>query len=537
MFPKDILLLFDLDGTLVETDNAYIETWKELLDPYGYNVDLEWFEKNIKGKSDTDVFHSLFPDRSYIFTPKFSHLSNKKDEIFSNHLDKLVEIPGAINFIKECIEYEIDCGIVTNCNRKTAEEILKKYGLDKLPLTIGSECNKPKPYPDPYLKAMETFGKNYKTKIIFEDSPIGIQSAKASGVDYVIGIGIPNKLLDYGASFCIQNFKQLNIFSILEKIKEYTEYTFDSNEHLKKECKRILGESVEISKSLLKGGYIANIHRITTNSECFVVKRENESNHTFHKISQDLMLYEREYYFYENFSKLVPLKVPKYFGTVYKDEHKKGIVIENLDSSFTFNPKVNDEQLELIIKRIAEMHNQFLDCQLDEFVSLHCATDPLFSSWYEFCSERWPKFKQKWNLNQKEIEIGENILTRFKEIQKNLSTGSLTLVHGDMKLPNIAMSKNGEPYFLDWQYIVKGKGIQDVAFLMIESFELEDYEKILTMYKKYCDYTESDFKDSICYFPFYVAMWFGTVEDKDLIDSSFPKRFVSKLFKIYNRYF
>ena len=202
----------------------------------------------------------------------------------------------------------------------------------------------------------------------------------------------------------------------------------------------------------------------------------------------------------------------------------------------TFNPQVDNIQLERIITRIAEMHRQFTDST--DIEPLHATNDQLFSGWQDFCMQRWPKFVEKWKgvLSEKQLEIGKNIITRFKEIQTNLSTGTLTLVHGDVKLANIAMSKEGEPYFLDWQYIVKGKGIQDIAFFLIESFELQDYDKILAMYKKYIDYSERDFQDAISYFPVYVAMWFGTVEDKDLIDVNFPRRYVPKLFKILEHY-
>jgi beta-phosphoglucomutase-like phosphatase (HAD superfamily)/dTDP-glucose pyrophosphorylase/fructosamine-3-kinase len=538
--PKDVIdfynisILFDLDGTLVDTNEAYLTTWQDILDKYEYVVDQKWYDHNIKGKTDIDVFSSLFPDRSYITMPSFNQLSAQKDLLFSKNIDKITEIPGAINFVKECIQLGIQCGIVTNCNRSAAEQILDKYGLKNLPLTIGAECSKPKPYPDPYIKAK--FGTNLS--IIFEDSPVGVQSAKASGVDYIIGIGQDN-LKNYGATFCIDRFT--DIYSIMRMIEDDMNKNNDNYKHLEKECTRILRKPVIIDKTLLKGGYIANIQKVFTDDQIFIIKHENESNHTFHKISQDLLLYDREYYFYEVLSSLVKLKVPKYYGTIYKDEYKKGIILENLSTGpqgldMTFNPQVDNIQLERIISRIAEMHLQFTDSQ--DIEALHATNDKLFSGWQEFCMQRWPKFVEKWKgiLSDKQLQIGKNIISRFKDIQTNLSTGSLTLVHGDVKLANIAMSKDSEPYFLDWQYIVKGKGIQDIAFFLIESFELQDYDKILTMYKKYIEYSEKDFQDAISYFPVYVAMWFGTVEDKDLIDVNFPKRYVPKLFKILEHY-
>jgi len=545
----DICILFDLDGTLINTDEAYVNTWKELLDPYGYQVDKQWFDINVKGKSDFSVFSKLFPDHSWNTTnPNFKELSHKKDNIFLKNIKNLTPIYGAIEFVQNCILFGIQCGIVTNCNRESAVNILKHFDIYDCmkTLIIGDECSRPKPFPDPYLKGKNHF--DNKLCIVFEDTPTGIQSAKACGADFIIGVETSyskDVLKSHGADFSIKDFK-CDIFSIIRMIETDRIGKSQEYNHLKGECKRILKENVKFEKMFLKGGYIANIQRIFTDNDSYVIKRENESNHTFNTISKNLKLYEREYYFYEQVSKLVPLKVPKYYGTIYKNGTKKGIILEDLNNNFTFNPSLNNDGLNLILKRVAEMHHTFWDNTLLDQFDLQINTDSLFKpEWQNFCKQRWPIFKEKWSeiLSFEQLDIGEKILNNFSKIQESLSKPPLTLVHGDLKIPNIAMYNNGkpnqEPYFLDWQYIVKGKGIQDIAFLLIESFDIQDHERILNQYLKYLnlDYNyKEDFKNALCYFPFYVAMWFGTVDDKDLIDVTFPKKYIPKLFKIYEHY-
>lgn len=548
--PKDVLkfydisILFDLDGTLVDTEDAYVETWKELLVPYGYIVDKDWFIKNVKGKSDSSVFGDLFPNRSWITTnPSYYELSVKKDKIFSAKVSYTTLIPGAIEFVKKCVEFGIPFGIVTNCNRTSAVEILKYYNIYKYiqVLIIGDECIHPKPYPHPYLKGIEELNKKC---IVFEDTPTGVQSAKASGVDCVVGVETSiggNILKSHGADITIKDFN-VSIYQILQEFESCKNKNRIEYAHLENECSRILNAKVCIEKTFLKGGYIANIQRIYKKNHpeiTYVVKRENESEHAFNKISKDLELYEREYYFYETFSNLVKLKVPHYYGTIYNGGEKKGIILQNLDDRFTFNPRLDKDGVKLIVDRVAEMHLQFLDSHLLENNELHCATDPLFNPrWKIFCQERWPVFEKKWTgiLTEKQIEIGKTIIDRYEQIQENLSKPPLTLLHGDLKIPNIALRDDGELYFLDWQYITKGKGIQDIAFFLIESFDLKDHQYILEHYKSKIDFDIHDLKDSFCYFPFYVAMWFGTTDDSDLIDVNFPKRFVPKLFKVLEYY-
>ena len=101
-----------------------------------------------------------------------------------------------------------------------------------------------------------------------------------------------------------------------------------------------------------------------------------------------------------------------------------------------------------------------------------------------------------------------------------------------------------EPYFIDCQYISYGKGIQDIVFFMIESFDISFINTNAFLIKEYyyskfleyskMNYTKEeynkDFIYSIFYFPFFVAIWFGTLPQEDLIDKNFPFFFIQKLF-------
>jgi thiamine kinase-like enzyme len=126
-----------------------------------------------------------------------------------------------------------------------------------------------------------------------------------------------------------------------------------------------------------------------------------------------------------------------------------------------------------------------------------------------------------------------------------LSNNNLTLCHGDVKSGNIFYRKKGDvflPYFIDWQYIAHGKGVQDIVFFIIESFTIENIKQYLDLFKSYYyiklkeygvnNYTieeyNIDFIDSVCYFPLFVAIWFGTTHTNELIDISFPCTFIQK---------
>ena len=157
------------------------------------------------------------------------------------------------------------------------------------------------------------------------------------------------------------------------------------------------------------------------------------------------------------------------------------------------------------------------------------------------CKDNWKNI-----LSEKQIKIAENIKNNFTQIQLSLASNNLTLIHGDVKSPNIFydLTNNYKPTFLDWQYIAIGKGVQDLIFFLIESFDLDNiklfypifknyyYKKLIEFGVKNYSFTEyeTDVKNAVCYFSFFVAIWFGATPQDDLIDKNFPFFFIQKLF-------
>ena len=57
-------LLFDLDGTLAETDPLHLPTWVDVLEPYGVGVDEEFYRQSISGRNTAEIIRDLLPDLS-----------------------------------------------------------------------------------------------------------------------------------------------------------------------------------------------------------------------------------------------------------------------------------------------------------------------------------------------------------------------------------------------------------------------------------------------------------------------------------------
>jgi HAD superfamily hydrolase (TIGR01509 family) len=553
------LFLFDLDGTLVLTDEIYYDVWKIILKKYNFELTSEIFSKYIIGNSDSTLLRNLLPNRC---NEILKDISKMKDKLFLENINKIKIIDGVINFLNKIKMLGHKISIVTNCNRLVATEILKYTTIDKYidNLVIGGECIRSKPFPEPYLTAIKYYNSTNDKAIIFEDSKTGIYSAKNTFPKCIVGIETlydSDELIVNGVNLCINNYLNIEINNLLlynnmniEKIKNY----------IKNSITNINIIDIEVQDHKLKGGFISDViglKIITTEKtlDC-VLKLENKNETFLSKMANELGLYEREYYFYDSLSRYVSVKTPDFYGLI-KDEdfNNIGILMSNLiNLDYKLNLNLNKEKIDVslkIIERLAQLHSKFWNKDLQKnFKELKKNNDSIFNpKWSNFIKENWTNFRFKWKsiLSEEQINLAQNIVDNYQSIQNSLSDKNLTLCHGDVKSANLfyrPISENYEPYFIDWQYICIGKGVQDLVFFMIESFEIETINKYKNIFKDYYyikllengvenysqeDYN-NDFENSIKYFPFFVAIWFGTVKDDELIDKNFPFFFIQRLF-------
>jgi HAD superfamily hydrolase (TIGR01509 family) len=549
------VFLFDLDGTIVNTDHIYFNVWKKILFEYNITLDFEIFNKYIHGNSDNVVVKLLLPKCNV------NIISALKDKLFIENIKDIRIIDGAVDFITNLRNAGFMCSIVTNCNRNVAEKIICYCGLTKFIdfITIGNECAKAKPHPDPYLETILKYNVQKNKCIIFEDSKSGLLSARLSDVHCIVGITTNYNrvdLLKNGANITIDNYININ----LDQIFCYNKL---SMEHIKTFIKNSLNlkiNNVNIDETRLKGGYISDVIalKIETDSEILdcVLKIENKNETKLSIMASTLGLYERENYFYDAISKYINISCPKFYGLIKDDNlNTIGILMENLNTNksniLNLDLNIHDINISLqVISELARFHSKFWNKDLQKaFPQLKKHNDPLFNPvWTNFINENWSLFLDNWTnvLTPSQIKKAENIKNNFQQIQDALSSSNLTLVHGDVKSPNIFYNLNNHfsPIFLDWQYIAIGKGVQDVVFFLIESFDIESIRINFPIFKNYYykkllengvtnySYTEfeTDWQNAVCYFPFFVAVWFGTTPQDELIDKNFPFFFIQKLF-------
>jgi HAD superfamily hydrolase (TIGR01509 family) len=177
-------LLFDLDGTLAETDSLHLPTWVDVLRPYGIEVDEEYYKARISGRSNSKIVEDLLPDLS---AEDRRDLAEAKEASFRKHAGELEPLPGLLDFMEEAKDREFSLALVTNAPEENVEAILLALDLGVFfdELLLSDEVGLVKPDPAPYKAALERLGVGPDEALAFEDSTSGIASAVGASIPTV----------------------------------------------------------------------------------------------------------------------------------------------------------------------------------------------------------------------------------------------------------------------------------------------------------------------------------------------------------------
>jgi HAD superfamily hydrolase (TIGR01509 family) len=210
-------LLFDLDGTLAETDSLHLPTWIDVLEPYGVEVDEEFYRESISGRNTSEIVRDLLPALS---DEENRAVGDDKEASFRKRAGELEPLPGLVDFIERGRKRGMKIALVTNAPEENVEAILLALELRDIfdAVVLADEVEAVKPDPAPYRTALEKISVPAERALAFEDSVSGISSAVAAGVP-TVGITSsqdPQKLFDAGAFMTAEDFADSHLLALIE---------------------------------------------------------------------------------------------------------------------------------------------------------------------------------------------------------------------------------------------------------------------------------------------------------------------------------
>ena len=209
-------ILFDLDGTLANTDPLHFSIWQEMLAEFGLQIDRAFYQKHISGRVNEEILQDILPQLSIQQGLQFAE---KKERRYRESVPTLSPTPGLDKLLQWIQQNELQQAVVTNAPRNNAVHTLDVLELTSIfPTVILAEDAPPgKPDPAPYQLALTRLGVDSNKAIAFEDSTTGICSAVAAGI-YTIGVTSTHSseiLLEAGASMAIADFNSEELWSFI----------------------------------------------------------------------------------------------------------------------------------------------------------------------------------------------------------------------------------------------------------------------------------------------------------------------------------
>ena len=191
-------ILFDLDGTLIDSTEAIVLSFFDVYDRFGFKKPNVEDIKRLIGHTLEDMFLSLGIEDSRVI--KESVLSYKKF-YRQRALEMTTLLPGASEAI-EVASKIADLGIVTTKTGRYSKDLLEHFGvMSSFKTLIGREhVAHPKPHPEPIQKALEEINKDSKNCWMIGDTKLDLICAKRAGVKPVAvlsGYGKKDELKKY----------------------------------------------------------------------------------------------------------------------------------------------------------------------------------------------------------------------------------------------------------------------------------------------------------------------------------------------------
>ena len=211
------LVIFDLDGTLVEFKIDYEKSKKEVISALE-EIGLD--ERKVQGKTISDIVRNAqkllsgrIDENGFKKLRKLLYERIEKYEMKAAKSTKLIS--GAMDILSHLRRNGVKIALVTNNNRKATELTLRRLKLSNLfhEVVTRDDVENFKPYPDQILYVLEKTGVGKEEAIYVGDSKIDVIAAKSAGIKMVLAspktISLDVEGIQFRPDFIIEDLNEL----------------------------------------------------------------------------------------------------------------------------------------------------------------------------------------------------------------------------------------------------------------------------------------------------------------------------------------
>lgn len=177
-------VLFDIDGTLVDSNHLHVTAWDEVFRDAGYEFDRATLHRHI-GKGGDNYVPSLLPHSS---EEEQERLRDAHKQLFTGRYIKQAQpFPGARELLRKVSESGLKVVLATSASAEELRTHVETLGAADL---IDEDTNKDdveesKPAPDVFAAALEKAGVEASEALVVGDTPYDLEAARGCGVDSI----------------------------------------------------------------------------------------------------------------------------------------------------------------------------------------------------------------------------------------------------------------------------------------------------------------------------------------------------------------
>jgi beta-phosphoglucomutase-like phosphatase (HAD superfamily) len=181
--PRTRALVFDMDGTMVDSMPAHARSWEVFTQRHGIRMSVQEVLKKTTGRTGVECIRILMGDG--IQDDEAVKLINEKEALYREFFARdFREVAGFREFAKVAMQRGLKLAIATAGDKNNIGFVLEHLKLAQHPDAIvgGDEGIAGKPQPDLFLEAARRVQVPATECIVFEDAPFGIEAARRAGM-------------------------------------------------------------------------------------------------------------------------------------------------------------------------------------------------------------------------------------------------------------------------------------------------------------------------------------------------------------------
>jgi len=222
--PNGYGVIWDMDGTLVDTAELHFEAWRVTCAELGRDFSRAEFAATF-GRRNPDIMDFLFPGR--FSAAEVDRIGERKEQLYRAAAERLgvTLLPGVRPLMEGLHRLGVKQAIGSSAPRANLDLILRLTGIEGFLSAVVSaeDTTRGKPDPQVFLVAAQRLGVEPRRCVVFEDAPAGVEAAKAGGMKCIavrfVGHHSADKLARAGADRVVASLEEVSPEDVLRLLR------------------------------------------------------------------------------------------------------------------------------------------------------------------------------------------------------------------------------------------------------------------------------------------------------------------------------